>query len=103
MKMTDEQRDSIFEIVSYLVSCARLTLDEAPRYGSQRLLVGASRLIAAAEGLERAEADPVLEDWKQAIDENVFKMALAYPEYVEWLSELTRTVGREATERNLSA
>jgi hypothetical protein len=103
MKMTDEQRDSIFEIVSYLVACARLTLDEAPRYGSQRLLVGASRLIAAAEALEGAEVDPVLEDWKQSIDENVFKAALAYPEYVEWLGDLTRTVGRETAERNLSA
>ena len=102
MKMTDDHRDSIFELVAYLVSCARLTLDEAPRYGSQRLLVGASRLIAAAEGLEGSEPDAVLEQWKQAIDENVFKMALAYPEYVEWLSDLTRDVGREAAERNLA-
>jgi hypothetical protein len=103
MKMTDDRRDSIFEIVCYLVACARLTLDEAPRYGSQRLLVGASRLIAAAEDLEGAEPDPVLEEWKRSIDENIFKMALAYPEYVEWLSGFTRTVGRETVERNLTA
>jgi hypothetical protein len=102
MKMTDDHRDSIFELVAYLVSCARLTLDEAPRYGSQRLLVGASRLIAAAESLEGTEPDAVLEAWKRSIDENIFKMALDYPEYVAWLSDLTRTVGHEAAGRNLA-
>jgi hypothetical protein len=101
MKMQDAERDTIFEIVAYLIACSRLTLDEAPRYGSQRLIVGASRLIATLEG--SGDADPVLDEWKRQIDENVFKMALAYPEYVEWLGELTRDVGREATERNLAA
>jgi hypothetical protein len=102
MKYSDDQRDSIFELVAYLVSCARLSVDEPSRYASQRLLVGARRLIAAAENLECVPPDPVLDAWKQSIDENIFKMAFAYPEFLDWLSDLTRTVGRETVERNLS-
>ena len=98
----NESAASTFELVCYLVASARLTLDEAPRYGSQRLLVAASRLIAGQ--LEQAgdEQDPKLAAWKEAIDDNLFKMALDYPAFVAWLSDLTREVGRSAAERNLA-
>jgi hypothetical protein len=95
--MTADAKDSTFALVAYLVSCARLTLDEAPRYGSQRLIVGASRLIASM-----GEHDPALAEIKEAIDDNAFKMALDYPAYVEWLSDLTRAISRETAERNLA-
>ena len=94
--------ESIFELVCYLISSARLSLDEAPRYGSLRLLVGASRLIAAAEAIEGAEVDDELRAWKRSIDENLLSVMNEFPDYVAWLGDLTRTVGREATERNLA-
>lgn len=101
--MTGQQStDSIFELVCYLISAARLSLDEAPRYGSTRLLVAASRLISVAEEIEGAAVDDVLRDWRRSIDANMFSVMDRFPEYVEWLSVLTRSLAEEATERNLS-
>jgi hypothetical protein len=97
MNVTDDRRRSVFALVCYLISCARL-IDERSRYGSQHVLVGASRLIASS-----AEDDPVLQEWKRSIDENVFKTALAYPAYGEWLSGLTRIAGAETAARNLGS
>jgi hypothetical protein len=92
--------DSLFEIVSYLISAARLTLDEPPRHGSARLLVGAVRLIAAAE--ENGTADDTLRAWKASMDENLMKVMNFYPEYEQWLGGLTREVAEEVTRRNLA-
>jgi hypothetical protein len=97
------EAESLFELVSYLISAARLTLDEAPRYGSARLLVGATRLIAAAEAMEGVEVDDTLRAWKTSMDENLLKVMNFYPEYVEWLGALTREVAQEVTGRNLAA
>jgi hypothetical protein len=94
--------ESIFDLACYLISSARLSLDEAPRYGSLRLIVGASRLIGAAEAMDGVEVDDRLLEWKQSIDDNLFKVMNQFPEYVEWLGDLTREVGKEATDRNLA-
>jgi hypothetical protein len=94
--------ESLFELVSYMISAARLSLDEAPRYGSLRLVVGASRLIGAAEAMDGVDVDETLREWKKTMDENLFKVMNHYPEYVEWLGDLTREVAREATDRNLA-
>jgi hypothetical protein len=90
---------TVFDVVAFLLSSARLSLDEAPRYASIRLLMAARRLLAtdAAADLD----DPALEAWNRSIDENLLKSMDRYPEYVEWLSELARAVAEEATERNL--
>ena len=37
------------------------------------------------------------------MDENIMKVMNLYPEYVRWLSDLTREVADEVTERNLAA
>jgi hypothetical protein len=95
------EAESLFEIVSYLICAARLSLDEAPRHGSARLLVGAVRLIAAAEAMQGVDVDDTLRDWKRSMDENVMKVMNLYPEYVTWLSDLTREVADEVTGRNL--
>ena len=94
--------ESLFEIVSYLISAARLSLDEAPRYGSARLLVGAIRLIAAAEAMDGVEVDDTLREWKRSMDENVMKVMNLYPDYTQWLGDLTREVAQEVTGRNLA-
>jgi Family of unknown function (DUF6092) len=101
--ITPPEAESLFEIVSYLISAARLSIDEAPRYGSARLLVGAVRLIAAAEALDGVEVDDTLREWKEAMDANLMKVMNFYPEYVQWLGDLTREVAEEVTNRNLAA
>lgn len=101
--VASSEPESLFEIVSYLISAARLSLDEAPRHGSARLLVGAVRLIAAAEAMEGVEVDETLRGWKRSMDANIMKVMNLYPEYVRWLSDLTREVADEVTERNLGA
>lgn len=95
------ERESLFEIVSYLITAARLTLDEAPRNGSARLLVGAVRLIEAAEAKGDGELDDTLREWRAAMDENLMKVMNFYPDYERWLGELTREVAEEVTRRNL--
>jgi hypothetical protein len=95
------EAESLFDIVSYLISAARLSLDESPRYGSARLLVGAVRLIAAADAMDGMEVDDSLREWKRSMDENLMKVMNFFPEYVEWLGDLTREVAQEVTGRNL--
>jgi hypothetical protein len=102
-RVTVPEGESLFEIVTYLISAARLSLDEAPRYGSLRFLVGASRLIAAADAMDGVEVDDTLREWKRSTDENLLKVMNFYPEYVEWLGDLTREVAQEATERSLAS
>jgi hypothetical protein len=94
--------ESLFDIVSYLITAARLSLDEAPRNGSARLLVGAMRLLTAAEATEGVEVDDTLRAWKRSMDENVMNVMNHYPEYTQWLGELTRDVAQEVTSRNLA-
>jgi hypothetical protein len=100
--MSAQQPDSLFELMTYLVSAARLSLDESPRYGSLRLLVAASRLVATAEATEGLEVDDTIRAWKQSIDENMLNVMNQFPDYVEWLGDLTRTVGEEAAARNFA-
>ncbi len=99
--MSEAPRDPLFELVSYLVSCARLSLDEAPRYGSLRLLIGASRLIEAAETVEGLEVDDEIRAFKRSIDENALLVMNEFPAFEAWLTALLRDVAEEATRRNL--
>jgi Family of unknown function (DUF6092) len=91
---------TVFDVVAFLLSSARLSLDEAPRYASIRLLMAVRRLLAsdAAAALD----DPVLDAWNRAIDENLLKSMDRYPEYAEWLGELARSVAEETVARNLA-
>jgi hypothetical protein len=98
--MSTQPRDSVFDLVCYLLSSARLSIDEAPRYGSVRMLVAASRLLASEAGSD--VDDPLLAEWKSSIDQNMFKVMDEYPEYLTWLGELTREVAEEATSRNMA-
>jgi hypothetical protein len=98
--MSAHPQDTVFDLVCYLLSSARLSVDEAPRYGSVRMLVAASRLLGseAAADLD----DDVLREWKRSIDENMLLVLDSYPEYLEWLGGLARDIAEEATNRNMS-
>ena len=63
-----DPREFLFDFVLYLVTCARLHLDEKPIYGAFRMIEGASRLIEAAESLPGWEVDAFLEEQRTAIE-----------------------------------
>ena len=90
--MSDDER--VFELAAFLVSSAGLTLVEAPRSGSVRLLMAASRLVDSFE-----PDDPFLRDMKASIDENVVKVMWDYEGLVTWLNDLTARLGTESLAR----
>ncbi len=94
--------DRLFELVLYLVSSARLALDETPIYGSLRLVEGASRLVEAAAALG-IEADEFLTRGRDSIEGNKLKMIEDHEGYHAWLTDLLREFAAEAARRNLDA
>ena len=104
--MSSSQRDPgeiVFDLVLYLVTCARLNLDEKPIYGAFRLIEGASRLIEATEELTGAPADPFLVEQRAAIERNKARMTLDKQGFGDWLGDLARDMATEATKRNLNS
>ncbi len=93
--------DRLFELVLYLVSCARLTLDEPPVYGSLRLVEGASRLVEAAAALDGLEVDDFLRQGRESIEREKLRMIEDYDGYKSWLTDLLTEFAAEAARRNL--
>lgn len=96
-----DPREFLFDFVLYLVTCARLHLDEKPIYGAFRMIEGASRLIEAAEDLPGWEVDAFLSEQRAAIEANKARMTLDKDGFRHWLSDLAREIAAEATRRNL--
>lgn len=94
--------ERLFELVLYLISSARLTLDEPPIYGSLRLVEGASRLVDAASELGEIDVDDFLERGRDSIEANKLKMINDHEGYGVWLTGLLSEFAAEATRRNLS-
>lgn len=91
----------LFELVLYLVSCARLALDEPPIYGSFRLLEGASRLIETAPEAWGLEVDEVLLQSRKTIKDEKLKMIEDHDGYRDMIDRLVRNLSGEAVRRNL--
>jgi hypothetical protein len=98
--VTESHDQPLFELVLYLVSCARLSLDEPVIYGSFRLVEAAVRLIdaAGAWGLDR---DQVLERVRASIEEEKLRMIDDPTGYRAWLDRLLHELAGEAARRNL--
>lgn len=96
-----DPREFLFDFVLYLVTCARLHLDEKPIYGAFRMIEGASRLIEAAENLPGWEVDAFLSEQRAAIEANKARMTVDKDGFRGWLSDLAREMAAEATRRNL--
>lgn len=93
--------DRLFELVLYLISSARLTLDEPPIYGSLRLVEGASRLVDAASELDGIDVDEFLAGGRESIEDNKLKMINDHEGYHTWLTGLLSEFAAEAARRNL--
>lgn len=93
--------EALFKFILYLVSCARLSLEEPPIYGSFRLIDGASRLIASAEETDGSGPDEFLRAARAEIEREKIRTIDDEPGYTEWLDGLLRRFAREGTRRNL--
>ena len=100
--MSESERDDpLFEFVLYLVTSARLSLDEKAIYGSFRLIEGASRLIEAAQAIPGLDADDFLRGKRTSIEHNKARMMLDKDGYREWLTDLAAGMASEAVRRSL--
>lgn len=91
--------DDVFELLAFLVTSARLCVDEPKLYGTFRLLDAASRLIGFVFESEQLEDKQSLQQLKDEIDEKKFLMTTDQEEYVKFLDDLTRKVARELKQR----
>ena len=94
--------DRLFELVLYLISSARLTLDEPPIYGSLRLIEGASRLVETAPDLGGIIGDDFITAARDSIEGNMLKMINDHEGYRAWLTEFLSEFAAEAARRNLA-
>jgi hypothetical protein len=100
--MSEPREQLLFELVLYLVSCARLSLDEPQIYGSFRLIEAAVRLVdaAGAWGLDR---DQTLERVRASIEQEKLRMIDDPTGYRAWLDRLLHELASEAARRSLEA
>jgi hypothetical protein len=98
-----EQRTQadLFELVLYLVSCARLALDEPPIYGSFRLLEGASRLVATAEEVWDLEVDELLLRARETIEREKMRMIEDHEGYRQAVDLVVRDLSADAVRRTV--
>ena len=92
--------DPLFDFILYLVTSARLTLDERAVYGSFRLIEGASRLIEAAEDIPGFEPDSFLRARRESIDRNKARMMLDKEGFRDWLTDLAAEMASESVRRS---
>ncbi len=93
--------DPLFDFILYLVTSARITLDERAIYGSFRLIEGASRLIEAAAEIPGLEVDDFLRTMRDSIDQNKARMMLEKDAYRNWLTDLATGLASESVKRNM--
>jgi hypothetical protein len=94
---------NFYELLSFMVTCAHLSVEEPDLYGSFRLIDGACRLIDfALEGGQLADEEFVRE-FKDYADARKHWMEIDEPGYLHFLEEATgklaRELKRQATEQ----
>jgi hypothetical protein len=93
--------DPLFGFIVYLVSCARISLDEPALYGSFRLIEGASKLVTSFEETGVPCTDDFLVSVRDEIEREKLRMVDDHDGYTAWVDGLLRRVAAEATRRNL--
>ncbi len=99
--MNERADPRLLEFVVYLVSCARLSLEEPEIYGSFRLVEGAARILDIAGELGLA-VDNVLCSARESIEREKLRMIDDHEGYRAWLDELLRDLVTEASRQNLA-
>ncbi len=96
-----KHNDPLFDFILYLVTSARVSLDERAIYGSFRLIEGASRLIEAAEEIPGLKVDDFLRAKRNSIDQNKARMMLEKDGYRTWLTDLATGLASESVKRSM--
>jgi hypothetical protein len=91
----------LFEIVLFLVACARDCIDEPPIFGPRRMVDAANRLIAVADAT--GPADPSLRRLGEQISARGSLLGLEAGPLAAWLDELLGELSTEAKRRNIAA
>jgi hypothetical protein len=94
--------DQAFELLTFLVTSARLCIDEPENYGSFRLIDAASRLLGMLLDGEGAVDGDFYARLRQEIDER--KTMVMYDEaaYADLLKHAAREVGRHLKVRSVA-
>ncbi len=95
--------DEVFELLAFLVSSARLCVDEPKLYGTFRLVDAASRLLGFVLQSDQVQDKRSVQQLKDEIDEKKFLMTTDQEGYVKFLDDLTRKVARELKKRASAA
>lgn len=95
--------DEVFELLAFLVSSARLCVDEPKLYGTFRLVDAASRLLGFVLQSDQVQDKRSVQQLKDEIDENKFLLTTDQEGYVKFLDDLTRKVVRELKKRASAA
>ena len=96
-------RDPLFELAVYLVSSARLSLEEPVVYGSFRLVEAILRVIDTDAVLNGEAADGFLQERRAEIDTEKLRMIEDHEGYRAWLDSLLREFAAETKRRSVAA
>ena len=99
--MSDAKHDPLFDFILYLITSARVSLDERAIYGSFRLIEGASRLIEEAEEIPGLKVDDFLRAKRESIDRNKARMMLEKDAFRAWLTDLATELASESVKRSM--
>lgn len=100
MSSKDEE-NRMFEIVLFLLACARDCLDEPPIFGPRRMIDAANRLIGAADAI--GVADEAMTRLGEQITDRGSLLGLDAATLAAWLDELLVELSTEAKARNVAA
>ena len=91
--------DDVLELLAFLVTSARLCVDEPKLYGTFRLVDAASRLLGFVLKSDQLDDKRFLQQLKGEIDEKKMWLVSDQKGYLKFLDDLTRKVARELKER----
>ena len=100
MVITEE---NFYELLSFMVTSAHLSIEEPELYGSFRLIDGACRLIEFALESGQLRDEDFVREFKEYADARKHSMMTDEPGYVRFLEEATgklaKELKRQATEQ----
>ena len=96
-------QENFYELLSFMVTSAHLSVEEPDLYGSFRLIDGACRLIGFALESGQLPDEEFIREFKDYADVRKHWMMTDEPGYLRFLEEATgklaRELKRQATER----
>ena len=93
-------RDDIFELAGYLVTCATMALsgerEGSPQYSANRFLLTLRKVIELNKHIEDLKADPFLDRIIDKLDEKKLELKDLQELQMEFVEEATRRIDKIA-------